>query len=191
MDEEIIAGLKNGSEVAFRQAIKQYQDNLKRYLRSKLDSPGDVDDIVHDTFVEFWIQFVQKQREITNLKALLFRIAHNRAVDRIRRSRLQSLFMRHENKKSDLESPLYNSTQKEMDTSLLKIFLQLPSKDREMLELFYIEELKMNEIAQVLCIGEEAVSSRLRRARTRLKNLLPESFYQEWRETHDLSEVRL
>jgi len=36
--------------------------------------------------------------------------------------------------------------------------------------------MKMHEAAKVLNIGEEAVSSRLRRARTSLKSKLPESF---------------
>ncbi len=55
---------------------------------------------------------------------------------------------------------------------LQQAIAQLPSIDRHAIELFYLQQLQINEIAIVLEIPAGTVKSRLNRARTQLRELL-------------------
>lgn len=55
--------------------------------------------------------------------------------------------------------------------------LQLPVKYREVLILYYYEDLQVKEIALLLSTSESGIKSRLQRARRQLQTLLPE---QQW-----------
>ena len=52
--------------------------------------------------------------------------------------------------------------------------LTLPVKDREVLLLYYYEEMTIVEIAQILNRPESTIKSRLQRAREKLKSRLAE-----------------
>ena len=52
---------------------------------------------------------------------------------------------------------------------LISSVLALPAKYREVIVLFYYKEMKIREIADVLHLPQASVSSRLRRARAKLK----------------------
>lgn len=184
-ESDIIVDLQNGSELAFRQVIQKYQDMLKRYVACFLYSPDVVHEIVHDSFVQFWHNYVQKPKPIFHLRSLLLRIARNRAIDHLRKEKAWNLLLLNVSWKKQTQTPLHLVQSEELNAILKEKYFELSPKDREILLLVYSERMRMSEIAQVLSISEEAVSSRLRRARRRLKELLPNSFYQEWSVVHN------
>ena len=55
------------------------------------------------------------------------------------------------------------------NTELFKKVMNLATKYREVILLYYYQDLKVNEIADVLRISESSVKMRLQRARTKLK----------------------
>ena len=57
---------------------------------------------------------------------------------------------------------------------LFQTVMRMPAKDRTVLYLFYYEELSIREIAQVLRVKESTVTTRLSRARQRLRSELTE-----------------
>ena len=58
------------------------------------------------------------------------------------------------------------------DEELASAIMKLPHKLREVILLHYYQELKINEIADMLNISHSSVSGRLKRGREKLKNLL-------------------
>ena len=57
--------------------------------------------------------------------------------------------------------------------------MALPEKDRTVLYLFYYEELSVREIGELLGVGDSTVTTRLARARKRLKERLGEDWQDE------------
>ena len=57
--------------------------------------------------------------------------------------------------------------------------LALPEKYRTVLYLFYYEELSVREIGELLGVGDSTVTTRLARARKRLKEQLGEDWQDE------------
>lgn len=65
------------------------------------------------------------------------------------------------------------------DYMLMETIMKLSKKYREVILLYYYQELKIREIAQVLHIPEASISTRLKRAREKLKIEIKEEFFNE------------
>ena len=178
-DEELIAALQSGSDFAYKRLIRRYESPLKRYVWNIVLSYDQTDEIVHDAFVDFWMHYVQTGKQIDNVGALLYRISRSRAIDWVRRQKVRRWFRLNFRPTNDAENPYDRVARSDDRANVMRSIAQLPCKDREILELVYVECKTMAEVARVLSIGEEAVSSRLRRARARLKDILSEVFILE------------
>ena len=64
--------------------------------------------------------------------------------------------------------------QKQEDDQLISAIMMLPIKYREVVYLFYYEELPIKEIALLTEVGDNTVKTRLRRAKELLKERLEE-----------------
>jgi RNA polymerase sigma-70 factor, ECF subfamily len=177
--------LCEGSEVAFRQFIDEYQNSLQRFVFGMIRVSSITEEIAHDSFVELWMKYILRKRLINNPEALLYRIAHNKCVDYIRREKAWQMLLRRAPKPAPKPTPLSTFSQNEHDRILLEALNQLRTKDREIILLFYEEDMQMATIAEILGMNQEAVSSRLRRAREALREMIPPSFLEEWRQNHE------
>jgi len=76
------------------------------------------------------------------------------------------------------ESPLYQCMRSELRECLSTAIGELPPRERQLLALYYVEELTMKEVGAVLGLGEARIcqihSAALVRLRTRLRELLDE-----------------
>jgi RNA polymerase sigma factor FliA len=76
------------------------------------------------------------------------------------------------------ESPLYQCMRSELMECLSTAVGELPPRERQLLALYYVEELTMKEVGAVLGLGEARIcqihSAALIRLRTRLRELLDE-----------------
>jgi RNA polymerase sigma factor for flagellar operon FliA len=74
------------------------------------------------------------------------------------------------------EDPLYICFQSELRTYLTQALSELPERERQMLSLYYVEELTMKEIGAVLGVGEGRISqihsAALLRLRVKLQDLM-------------------
>lgn len=79
----------------------------------------------------------------------------------------------------DLPEELPAPEPRAADDTLVREIAALPEKYRAVVLLYYYQELKTHEIADILGIAESTVSVRLRRARERLKSKLKGWYYDE------------
>src|SRR5919202_5852202 len=85
-DEQLVALVRAGSEEAFAVIHDRYRQRLFAYVRQML-SPGsrqDAEDVMQDVFVRAYGALRADAREV-NLRAWLYRVAHNRCIDHLRR----------------------------------------------------------------------------------------------------------
>lgn len=132
-------------------------------------------DAVQDTFIKAFKHMDQLQ-QLHNEKAWLIRITMNTCRDMLR-----TAWFRHVAKSVDiLELPDIAAPQEEeADSGILEEVRRLPSKEREVLLLYYWQDMNPDEIASVLSINRATVYRRLERARQKLKLNL------EGRQLHD------
>ena len=174
-DEDLVAKLQSGAETALRLLIRRHERLLRRFAYGIVFSREQAKEIAQDTFADFWDYYVQRNREVRNVRALLLRIARNRSVDWVRKQRVRSFFrLKFRAIEIASDDPRERIELDETEEIILEAIRKLPRKDSEILELKCVENLTISEVAEVLSIGEEAANSRVRRAKQRLRKILPE-----------------
>jgi RNA polymerase sigma-70 factor (ECF subfamily) len=140
--------------------------------------PEDVEDLTHDLFVLLMQDDCRALRTLRDPDALvtwLVVMARNRAADHLRRA------IRHERGRETLlreepepytPSPEAGVVRSERHENVESQVQRLKDEERLILELYYQQELKYAEIAQVLGLNVNTVATRLRRAKARLLELM-------------------
>ncbi len=85
-DEQLVALFRAGSDEAFGVLHERYRQRLFAYVRQMLSATSrqDAEDVLQDVFVRAFGALRADRREI-NVRAWLYRVAHNRCIDYLRR----------------------------------------------------------------------------------------------------------
>ena len=158
-------------QVHFTRAVERHQDMVYRVALHSLGTPQDADDAVQEVFLRLY-QRAEPFDSPEHLRRWLLRVTLNYCRDvlkspwRRRRVSLESL-------------PELPAFQREEERVLYQTVMSLPEKYRTVLDLFYYEELSVREIAGLLHIEVSAVTTRLSRARGKLKDALGEGWSED------------
>lgn len=155
----------------FNSAARQYQDMVYRVALHALGSPQDAEDAVQEVFLRLYTE--KKPFEgPDHLRRWLIRVTVN-----VCRDALKSPWRRRRVSLEELpETPVFDRPEQ---GELYREVMRLPEKYRTVLYLFYYEELTVKEIGQVLGLRTTAVTTRLHRARGKLKEQLTEVWQDE------------
>ena len=165
-DEWIVVRCQLGERDAFDALIARWHPPIWKYAVRMTNDPEAAADVVQ----EVWLRVVRglaTLREATRFRAWLFGIARRILMDRFRtryaEPPMQTLEL------DEVEEPAAEDDRAE-DLSRLQAGLdRLPMADREVLVLFYLQELRLSEIAAIEGIPVGTVKSRLHRARRLLR----------------------
>jgi RNA polymerase sigma factor (sigma-70 family) len=126
----------------------------------------DAQDILQDVWIRV-IRGIPRLRDRTRLRAWLFGITRRVLMDRLRR---QYAAPAHDVLDDDELSVPFDATDHEADFVALEAAVDaLPLGEREVVTLFYLRELSLNDMAETLGIPVGTVKSRLFRARQTLR----------------------
>lgn len=182
MDTIMIQGGARMQE-KLQEKIDHYGDMLFKIAYARLGNRADAEDVVQETFY----QYLKAAREYDNAeheKAWLIRVTLN-GCHKERRS----AFNRRRSDVPDLEqlcqekaetegecSPEETVLRRERAGTVLEAVWRLPVKYRDVIHLFYYEDLSVNEIAEILERKTSTVTSQLTRGREILKKSLKEEY---------------
>ena len=174
-DEEIALAVQQGDAEAFGLLIERYEPKMARYARRFLLSGEDVKDIVQEVFIKSYVN-IQSFDATRKFSSWLYRIAHNEYINAVRKKKHEPLFyfdldivFPHHTSNYSADADLHREeTKKILETCLDK----LDDKYREVLVLYYFEELDYKEIADVMRIPVATVGVRLKRGKQALNKLV-------------------
>lgn len=158
-------------KASFTAALERYQDMVYRVALHVLASQQDAEDAVQEVFLRLYTEKKPFQSQ-EHLRRWLLRVSVNYCRDvlrspwRKRRAPLEEL----------PAPPVFQAPEQQ---ELYQAVLALPEIYRIVLELFYYEELSVREIGQLLELESSAVTTRLSRARAKLKQQLGEVWQDE------------
>jgi RNA polymerase sigma-70 factor (ECF subfamily) len=146
--------------------VGRYQHRLYRYLLRLVHDSAAAEDLFQQT----WLRVVQNIRRYDprrSFEAWLFSVAHNLAIDHLRRRQPESLdepaASREEVAAADPDA-LERLLARERAGLLEAAVAELPAVYREALTLRFEEDMKLEEMAEVIHAPLSTVKSRLRRA---------------------------
>jgi len=180
-EHELIQGLRNGDETAFRFLVENYQDRIYNTALGIVNNAEDAEDVAQEVFIQVHRSIGSFKGE-SKLSTWMYRIATTRALDllRSRKSKkrfgmLQRLFG--EGNEPMVEIPDFNHPgvamdRKENAAKLFRAIGQLPENQKTAFTLHKLEDLSYQEISEVMKTSVPAVESLMHRARQNLKKIL-------------------
>ena len=177
MEEQIhlVHALQNPAtqEAGFKILIKEYQQPLYWHIRKIVFDHEDADDVLQNTYIKVF-KNIKNFRGESKLFSWMYRIATNEALTFIKqKSRKLGLSLNEFNEKqvNQLEADVYF----EGDAIAVKLQLavaNLPEKQRLVFNLKYYEELKYDEISEILETSVGALKASYHHAVKKIKNEL-------------------
>jgi len=167
-DEQLVAAFRCGNDEAFRLLHDRYRQRLFAYVRQMLSacSRQDAEDVLQDVFVRAYGALRNDNREM-NVRAWLYRVAHNRCIDHLRRPvpPAAEIF---EVSRKPLHDPVEEAQRRDDLRRLVADVGQLPEQQRSALLMREIDGMTYADLASALDVTVPAVKSLLVRARVGL-----------------------
>jgi RNA polymerase sigma factor (sigma-70 family) len=163
-DEQLVALFRDGHDEAFRVIHDRYRQRLFAYTRQMLHgSRQDAEDALQDVFVRAYAGLRANDRRLA-LRAWLYRVAHNRCIDELRRPAppAPELF---EFVRAPAHDPIVEAEQRESLRRLIEDVRRLPEQQRSALLMRELSGMSYSELADALVVSVPAVKSLLVRAR--------------------------
>ncbi|HSD77570.1 MAG TPA: sigma-70 family RNA polymerase sigma factor, partial [Solirubrobacteraceae bacterium] len=163
-DDQLVALFRMGYDEAFQVMFDRYRARLFAYTRQMLaGSRSDAEDALQDVFLRAYSALRCDDRPVT-LRAWLYRVAHNRCIDQLRRpapAPADVLAL----SRTPLHDPLDEAERREDLRRLVADVRRLPEQQRSALLMRELEGLTYQELGDALGVSIPAVKSLLVRAR--------------------------
>lgn len=164
----LIKRMKQGDEDAFDVFIRRYYGDILRYCAYRCADTGCAEDLTQETFVRFF-EKLSDYRHMGKAKNYLYTIAGNLCRNEYKRQAGIPM----EEESLARETAPGNDADAVIDRVMMEWSIaQLPQEQQEVIDLYYFREMKLREISAALHIGLPLVKYRLRRAKSRLQELL-------------------
>ena len=168
-DERIVLRCQLGERAAFDDLIRRWAAPVAAYARRVSQDEDAAADLAQDIWLRAF-RGIDRLREPRRFRSWLFGIAHRAFADALRRRYATPAFV-----SDEIEDVADDGAGDHEDMDRMELGLaKLPPVEREVLTLFYLQELALEEIADVLAIPAGTVKSRLHRARRLLRQELEE-----------------
>jgi len=157
-------------EQQFQEAMQEHTDYLLRLAYLYVKEWPAAEDIVQEVFLTYYQKFEQFE-ERASLKTYLAKMTINRSKDYLKSWRYRTQMLTN-SFKTPAKKGRNRIIEKDEKLELADAVLQLPLKYREVIIHYYFEELSILEVSQLLTISANTVKTRLRKARSLLKEQL-------------------
>ena len=175
-EPSLIAGAIRKDEAAVRVIIRRYNQRLYRLARSIVRNDGEAEDVVQQAYVDAFTHLEDFRGE-ARLSTWLSRIVMNEALGRLRRRRptvdIDAIDKAGRGRGEVIQFPQLNPSidperslaQRQIPALLERAIDELPDGFRTVLVARVIEEMSVEETAELLHLRPETVKTRLHRAR--------------------------
>ena len=157
--EALVTAAKNGDKEAFVRLIRMNKQSLYKTAWIYLRDEQDIADALQNTILSCY-ENIQRLREPKYFKTWLMRILINECKD----------ILRQKNHAAELDDFAEGVHCEELN--LCELLLCLDKESRKIVELYYFDEFSVKEISALLEMNSNTVSTKLSRARAKLKKVI-------------------
>lgn len=174
-DQELLGLFREDAskERAFELIIKKYEQKIYWLIRRQIENHNDADDVMQETFIKIW-KGLTNFREDSQLYTWMFRIASNECINF------------HRKNKQNLHTPIEDANEQDfvnkvgdnpMDGNKIQQKLQLaldtlPEKQKMVFHLKYYQEMKYEEMSELLGTSVGALKASFHIAVKKIENYL-------------------
>jgi len=179
-DDQLIAKARRGDEQAFLELVRKYDETVYKFAFKLCRNKARAEETMQDTFISMH-RGLKAFNGRSKLSTWLYRIVSNHCLMKLRRRNVDSIMESYDEPAlaaGDEKMPRWNETpadvllKQEFRKLLDEAILGLPMEYRIVFVLRDLEDRSTAETARIVGISQEAVKSRLRRARGFLRDTL-------------------
>ncbi len=180
-DRDLVSTAAAGIEGSFEELVRRYQRPISAYVYRMVGDYESALDLTQEIFIKVYGSLSRYRPEF-KFSTWIYKIAHNSAVDHLRRTggRERSLVTGTEADQYDIPlesdglSPEQESEREERRVEIEGIVKSLPPAYRELIVLRHSQDLTYEEIVEVTGLPLGTVKNRLFRARELMRQVLVE-----------------
>ncbi len=138
-------------EIAFKKLVEKYQKRLYWHIRKIIISHDDTNDVLQNVFIKVWKNLANFRGD-SEFFTWLYRIATNEALTFLKQKRTR-FFLPLGDVENQLEKTLKSDPYFNGDEAQLKFqtaILKLPEKQRIVFNMKYYDDLKYEEMSEIL-----------------------------------------
>ncbi|MCR8849380.1 sigma-70 family RNA polymerase sigma factor [Rossellomorea sp. SC111] len=163
-------GITNNKELMLEHIMTHYSKDVYLLAYSFVKEKGLAEDVSQEVFIKCY-RNLDSFRGDAEIKSWIYRITVNTAKDAVKKKSFKILkfpkvFFENFKKSESAEKTMLKYNHNEQ---ILHIVLDLPIIYREVIILYYFQDLKVNEISDALNVNINSVKTRLSRGRSILK----------------------
>lgn len=184
-DRELVAQARSGDEAALRELIRRFERPVFSLIFRLVRHRETAEDLAQEAFVKA-LQNLDRFDPRYKVSSWIFKIAHNHAIDHLRRRRVDTLSINGSPYASDAEeergsqlvveahdaSPEEAYTARELGSAIEQAIGQLRPAYRTAVLLRHVEGRAYEEIAEIMDVPVGTVKTYVHRARAELKAML-------------------
>lgn len=175
-DRDLVTRAVAGREDGFEELVRRYQRPIAAYVYRMVGDYEAALDLTQEVFIKVY-NSLRRYRSEFKFSTWIYKIAHNSAVDHLRRygNREQALTSEFEGEQYDLPiesrrlSPEQESERAERREEIEQVVRALPATYRELVLLRHSHDMSYDEIAEVTGLPLGTVKNRLFRAREAMR----------------------
>ena len=176
-EEQLLEELRNPAKQrnAFSKLVEAYSERLYWQIRKMVLSHDDANDVLQDVFIKAWTN-IDNFRGDSKLTTWLYRIAINESITFINKKRAQNNISVDDDDVfllNTLEGDTYfdgDEAQKILQEAILK----LPEKQRIVFQMKYFDEMKYDEMSEILDTSTGALKASYHHAVKKIESFLSE-----------------
>ena len=174
-DSEVVARVRGGEQSLYELLMRRHNQRLYRVIRSVVRDDAEAEDVLQDTWVRVYEHLNQFEERAT-FATWVTRIAFHEALARVRKSKRWTPvedetggILPAVERETQGETPEAEAMRGELNEILQSAVDALPDGYRTVFMLRAVEQLSTFDTAESLGLSEEAVKTRLHRARALLR----------------------
>ncbi len=175
-DVELIRRILSGDDAAFSILVEKYQESIHALAWRKIRDFHYAEEIMQDTFLKAYKK-LSTLKNPNQFAGWLHVIANHLCIDWVRKQKpvMQSLEETHPQEIDESSYTQHLSEQRMTERTeychelVQQLLEKLPENEREVVTLYYLDEMSTKEIGEVMGVSVNTITSRLQRARKRLQ----------------------
>ena len=175
-DRELVATAITGVEGSFEELVRRYQRPISAYVYRMVGNYESALDLTQEIFIKVYGSLGRYRPEF-KFSTWIYKIAHNSAVDHLRRNSTREQSLIHGTEGDNFELPIESgrltpeqeSERKERRIEIEAVVRALPANYRELIILRHSQDLTYEEIVDVTGLPLGTVKNRLFRAREMMR----------------------
>ncbi|MGG7176771.1 RNA polymerase sigma factor [Clostridium paraputrificum] len=164
----LIKDIKINKNTAFEKIVEEYSNSIIRLCYLQSGNRDESEDLAQDVFIKIY-KNINKFKGDSSIYTWIYRITINVCLTYLKKKN-KYMYEELDDKyisNTNVENEVVNNFSREI---LRKSLFETPQNYRIPLYMYYFENLKVSEIAEILEMNENTVKTRLRRGKDFIKN---------------------